>query len=86
MTRDTPKIRLFVEASLAPGASVAPGRDKAPTVNGEAGEWRARLEPANRRGAVITRTEKIRARLFARPVSLGSRILRADPAAHGDWR
>lgn len=75
MTRDAPKIRLFVEAALAPGASVALGRDQthylanvmrltpgaeALLFNGKDGEWRARLVSVGRRGAEMIPEERLR--------------------------
>lgn len=68
MARDETKIRLFVEAPLAPGASVALGREQAHYLlnvmrlppgaavllfNGRDGEWRALLAEGSRRGAVL---------------------------------
>ncbi|QIE55898.1 16S rRNA (uracil(1498)-N(3))-methyltransferase [Pikeienuella piscinae] len=75
MTRDAPKIRLFVEGALAPGASVALNRDQAHYLsnvmrlapgaeaslfNGKDGEWRARLVSAGRRGGEMTAKERLR--------------------------
>lgn len=69
MPRDAPKIRLFVEAPLGPGAAVAlappqahylltvmrlrPG-DPALLFNGRDGEWRAVLDGGGRREAAMT--------------------------------
>lgn len=76
MTRDGPKIRLFVDSPLAAGASVALSReqahylanvmrlgpgDEALLFNGADGEWRARIESATKRGAELTCVEETRA-------------------------
>ncbi|MFV0473557.1 MAG: RsmE family RNA methyltransferase, partial [Pikeienuella sp.] len=76
MTRDAPKIRLFVEADLARGASVALSREQAHYVanvmrlgpgdgallfNGRDGEWRARIETAGKRGADLVCAARTRA-------------------------
>ena len=65
---DRPKIRLYVEHPLAPGQSVPLSRDQAHYLvavmrqtagadvalfNGRDGEWRARIEAANKRGGVL---------------------------------
>ncbi len=68
MARGNTKIRLFVEAPLAAGASVAPDRDQVHYLsavmrqeaggevllfNGRDGEWLARIELMNKRNAVL---------------------------------
>ncbi|MEM8752882.1 MAG: 16S rRNA (uracil(1498)-N(3))-methyltransferase [Pseudomonadota bacterium] len=70
-----PKIRLFVEAALGPGAAVALGRDQAHYLtgvmrlargaevalfNGRDGEWRATLEEAGKRAATLRCGERLR--------------------------
>lgn len=75
MTREAAKIRLFVETDLAPGASVALGKDQAHYLanvmrlaeggeallfNGRDGEWRARLVSASKRGGEMTCEEQTR--------------------------
>lgn len=75
MARDAPKIRLFVEAPLHPGASVALSREQAHYLvavmrtepggaallfNGRDGEWRATLAVAGRKGAVMLCEEMTR--------------------------
>ncbi len=68
MPHPAPKVRLFVEAPLGPGATVAPGREQAHYLfsvmrlqpgdgvalfNGRDGEWRAAVETADRRGGSL---------------------------------
>ncbi|MGB0410055.1 MAG: 16S rRNA (uracil(1498)-N(3))-methyltransferase [Pikeienuella sp.] len=75
MTRSTGKIRLYVDAALAPGASVALNRDQAHYLgavmrrgvgddllvfNGADGEWRAEIAAINKRQGVLVMQEQTR--------------------------
>lgn len=75
MTRDAPKIRLFVEESLAAGETVALGREQSHYLlnvmrlgeggevllfNGRDGEWRAGITAARKRGVELLCEEMTR--------------------------
>lgn len=76
MTDSAPKVRLFVQADLAGGATVAPERaqahylfsvmrltvgDAVALFNGRDGEWRAEVTDANRKGGALICRERLRA-------------------------
>ena len=76
MAEAAPKVRLFVQADLAPRAEVAVGRDHANYLfnvmrlgvgdavalfNGRDGEWRAEVSETGRRGGTLRCTERLRA-------------------------
>jgi 16S rRNA (uracil1498-N3)-methyltransferase len=75
MPHPAPKVRLFVDAPLGPGATVEPDRDQANYLfavmrlspgdavalfNGRDGEWRAEVGRAARRGGALTCAERLR--------------------------
>jgi 16S rRNA (uracil1498-N3)-methyltransferase len=76
MAEDAPKVRLFVDADLAPRAEVAVGRDHANYLfnvmrlgvgdaaalfNGRDGEWRAEVTAAGKRAGALVCVERLRA-------------------------
>jgi 16S rRNA (uracil1498-N3)-methyltransferase len=76
MTDPRPKIRLYVDAPLGPGAVVTPSREQAHYLfgvmrlaagdmlrlfNGRDGEWRAEVAAAGRRGGSLRVADRVRA-------------------------